>query len=698
MTQHHDATVVRDFLQRVRIRLAAIAALQGAAGGLVIVAFIVAVRWVSPLRVTGFVLVSAIVVTAAIAVRLVMSRQQRQHAALAVEHAAPGCHNLVVAADEIMQAPDKWPAPIAALVFRQAAAVTRPLNSATLFPIKRASMVLGGSVGLLALLLTARNTSAATLIRNTMGLTAASSDIAQVTVTLDAPAYTERPQQTLRNPARVEAIAGSRLTVNVQSSATSIELETLDGTLPLVNAGNGHWIATVVANADGFIALQPATAGTAGSRTLMGLSVTPDRLPRVKLSAPGKDMIFPDGNRSLNVAIEADDDLALGSLRLKYTKVSGSGERFTFSEGEVPIQTARVSQTRWKSGASWNLAALGLAPGDLVVYRAVATDKRPGAPLAESDSYIAEIRAIGSDAAAGFAIDPDEDRYALSQQMIIMKTERLIAKRATMTAEIFAEEASAIAMEQRRVRAEFIFMMGGELADEPAPDADMTMLDEHEEAEAEGDILDGRGANLGRIALVRAVRAMSNASMLLIEVNVAEALARERIALRELERAFSHTRIILRALNQQERLDMTRRMTGPLVEAGRDVHPVPVAEATQRAISLRKALAAVVELLNADEAPTEMSARGAALAETVLRIDAGSKPLQQISAHLTDAATAFGKSRASEAIRALELSSVSLTAVIRAEILTAPAETRSMAAARLHGAFADALRAALTKR
>ena len=65
----------------------------------------------------------------------------------------------------------------------------------------------------------------------------------------------------------------------------------------------------------------------------------------------------------------------------------------------------------------------------MVVYRAAATDKRPGAPPSESDSYIAEILAPGSEAVAGFAIDQDQERYALSQQMIIVKTERLIAKR-----------------------------------------------------------------------------------------------------------------------------------------------------------------------------------------------------------------------------------------------------------------------------
>lgn len=698
MKQHADATLVGDFLKRVRVRLATIAALEGAAAGLVLVALIVTLRWASPLRVIVFVAVSAVVIAMSIAIRVVMSSRKRQNSALTVERAAPDCHNLIVAAHEIMMAPEKAKAPIAALVFRQAAAVTRPLDPAKLFPIQRASMLLGGSVGLLALLLTARDSDAAILVGKAIGLPVASVDISQITVVVNAPSYTGRAQQTLRNPARVEAIAGSRVTVNVQSSASSVELETLEGKQALVASGKGVWSGTVVANADGFIALQPANGGKSGSRKLMGLSVTADRMPRVKLTAPGKDMLFPDGNRSLNVAVEADDDLALGTLRLKYTRVSGSGERFTFTEGEVPLQTSRTNQSNWKSGANWNLATLQLEPGDMVVYRALATDKRPGSPAAESDSYIAEIRAIGSEAAAGFAIDPDEERYALSQQMVIMKTERLIAKRATISPEAFAEQASEIAMEQRRVRAEFVFMMGGELADEPGPESDMTMLDEHEEAEAEGDILDGRGANLGRIALVRAVRAMSSASKLLIEANASEALSRERIALRELERAFSHTRIILRALNQQERLDMSRRMTGPLLEAGRDVRPVPVAAATQRTVSLRKALSGVAVLLNVGATPSDLAAQASALAETVLRIDASSKPMQEIAAHLNNASTAFGKSRQSDAVTALEISAVSLTAVLRAELLTSPAEARSFGVERLNGAFSDALRRAQIRR
>lgn len=691
MTQNSDARIVVDLLRRVRARLTTIAALEGAAIGLGVLAIVVLVQWTVPFRVPVFVATGTVVVAIGVAIRLVMSERRRKQSALELERVAPSCNNLIVAADELIAHPAKANASIAEIVFRQASVVARPLDVATLFPIRRAGMLLGGAVGVLALLLTARTTSGST-VAPAIGAGIASVEISQISISVESPAYTERAPKSFNNPARVDAIAGSRIRVEVTSGAQAVELETLDGKQALARGANGKFSGTISASADGFIALEPQNGTVKGTRKLVGLSVTEDRMPRVKVAAPGKDLMFPDGNRSLKLSLEADDDLALASLRLKYTKVSGSGERFTFVEGEVPIQTSRVSAASWKSAASWNLAPLNLEPGDMVVYRAVATDKRPGAMPSESDAYIAEVRAIGSDAAEGFAIDPDEERYALSQQMIISKTERLLAKRATISAEAFADEASQIAVEQRRVRAEFVFMMGGELADEPGPESDMTMLDEHEEAEGEADILDGRGANLGRIALVRAVRAMSNASTLLIQTNVGEALAREKTALTELERAFSHTRIILRALSVQERLDMTRRMTGPLLETGRLVSPLPEPVEAQRTVTLRRALAEVATLSAQADSSAGASAQASALAEMVLRVDASSKSLQEVSAMLSDAASALGKSRSADARRALDSAAVSLTAVLRAELVTAPSSARSLGEGRLSGAFNDAMR------
>lgn len=697
MSQQSDISLIRAFLERVSRRTTTIAAAEGAAAGLILLSLFVVLQWSAPTAAIVLAGAAVIAIGAGVFARLWMSRETRRNASLAVERVAPECHNLVVAADEILSHPGRVREPMANLVFHQAAQVVRVLDVSELFPAKRSASWLAGSVVLLLALLAVRTTSVAAVVSSVASGTAVPS-LSRVDVEVDAPAYSARKSQSLRDPARIEALAGSTIRISVESNASSVIIETLEGKDTLTSNGKQTFTGSVVATADGFVAIEPSNATGKGTRKLIGLSVTPDLAPRVKLVAPGKDMLFPDGNRSMNVSIEADDDLALASVRLKYTKVSGSGERFTFTEGEVPLQLTKTSDASWKGRVNWNLATLGLEAGDMVVYRAAAIDKRPGAPISESDSYIAEIKQIGSDAAAGFAIDPDQDKYALSQQMIIVKTERLIAKRASMTSEAFTNEAAEISIEQRRVRAEFVFMMGGELADEPGPDEDPNQLHEEAEAEGESDILDGRGANRGRIALVRAVRAMSSVVQLLNEGSVPEALPHAKTALKELEQAFSHTRIILRALSQQERLDLTRRMTGELMEAGRSVSAISVPEGSARVVALRSVLSNVAELLATNAPAPDASARTSALAERVLRVDASSKPLQAIAANLNSAAAAFGKSQADAARRELETAAVGITESLRKELLTAPAATSSFESERLNGALVDALRSARAKR
>jgi hypothetical protein len=86
----------------------------------------------------------------------------------------------------------------------------------------------------------------------------------------------------------------------------------------------------------------------------------------------------------------------------------------------------------------------------------------------------------------------------------------------------YQREAEGIAAEQRQVRAEFVFMMGGELADFGL---DTTTLNEEVEAAGEGDLAAGRNANQGRADLIRAIRSMSRAAAHLAGPDLALALA-----------------------------------------------------------------------------------------------------------------------------------------------------------------------------
>jgi hypothetical protein len=449
----------------------------------------------------------------------------------------------------------------------------------------------------------------------------------------------------------------------------------------------------VLADADGYIALQAMRAsGDSGARRLMGLSVIPDASPRVRITAPGRDLLVPDTARRIDVAIESSDDFAVASLKLRYTKVSGSGEKFTFTEGEVPLAITRDSVQAWRGRGSLALSSFGLSQGDMLVYRGVASDARPGATPSESDTYIIELASTVGVAAAGLDNDDERDRYGLSQQMVIVKTERLMARQAAMSPDSVMVEALTIAAEQRAVRAEFVFMMGGEIAEDVVAAAGLNELDETKEAEAEGDILAGRLANRGRLDLVRAIRSMSRAATELTSKDLVKALEDEKAALVYLQGAFARARYILRALTERERLDMSRRLTGSIVGVLRDARPAPQGVLDNRTAALRSVLAGVAALAGSAELGGNEGARAANLGQQVLRVDASSISLRRVADALGAGARFIESRQLSDARRSLAAAVAELSASLRAQLPDAPPAARPAELEQLNGALVDALR------
>ena len=374
---------------------------------------------------------------------------------------------------------------------------------------------------------------------------------------------------------------------------------------------------------------------------------------------------------------------------MRFTKVAGSGENFTFTDGEAPLAIARDNDRAWKARGSLKLDTLELAAGDMVVYRGVATDRRPGTTPVESDTFIVEILAPGAVAAEGFAMDDQRDRYAISQQMVILKTERLLARKSSLSTATFADEAAGLAAEQRQVRAEFVFMMGGELAEELVDTSSLTELNEEAEAAGEADLAAGLLANQGRADLIRAIRSMSHASTSLNGSEVERALKEERQALVYLQRAFTRARFILRALTERERLDLSRRLTGVLDATARGARPAVEAAATPKVANLRRALASVAELASGRGTTRERAARAAALAQSILTVDPSAERLQQVAKSLGTAAEAIASGQDEIARAQFDEAANTLAAVVRAELPAAPSAADR---GRLEGALADALR------
>jgi hypothetical protein len=318
----------------------------------------------------------------------------------------------------------------------------------------------------------------------------------------------------------------------------------------------------------------------------------------------------------------------------------------------------------------------------MLVYRAVATDGRPGAMPVESDAFIVEIVSANEAMAEGFSIDDTRDKYALSQQMVILKTERLIAKASTRpapVAEAILEEAMMIAAEQRSVRAELVFMTGGHFEDEFV------------EAAHEDDISDGRMDNSGRADLGRAIREMSRASAELTEGNVKVALEAEKTALAMMQRALSRRRFILRTLTQREAIDDTRRLTGTLTDLARTKRVTADPEVSPAVVALRQGLAQLGELSAKPTLSRTDADAVTPVAAQLLKAGAGDRAIVDVVAVLSKAGEAITANRQADARSALADAASRMTALLRK---VAPSSSAGMdrQQRRLKGALSDVQR------
>ena len=369
-------------------------------------------------------------------------------------------------------------------------------------------------------------------------------------VVVTPPGYTGQAATSALNPSEIVVVEGSHVRLETTREGGRLQLSEVGGEpMPFILANNS-WSHEFSALQSRILLIQAVAAGESSGDRLLQVRVTPDQRPLVQIRVPAKDLVFGEPRGQVPIELDARDDFGLGSLALRYTRVAGSGETFTFTEGELPLRIERSSATDWRARAVLTLEALALEDGDTLVYRAVATDRKPGADPSASDVFLIEIGRLAGAASTGFAVPEERDRQAISQQMLIIKTERLDAARSSLSQKRWQEQSRLLAIEQRMVKAEFVFMTGGEVADEVA------------EAERAHEVVEGRFENAAQVELLSAIREMSRAEARLNAGDTSQALPFERAALRALQRAFDRRRYLLRTLPERTRIDLTRRLTG----------------------------------------------------------------------------------------------------------------------------------------
>jgi hypothetical protein len=526
--------------RRIAIRQAATAGSCGVAAGILAATLLV----LRPVPLLAAVLVAALVTATVATFTWRRSRTTRglAAAAAAIERVHPSA-NVIVTAEELQRHPERAPEWIRTRVIRDAGDRLNGSSAATAVPLRKAG--LAATIAAIAVVSSSLVLMRPPIVRPLIEKVEQAIDDARQTsadvnvkVTIVPPAYAGRASVTVQNPLRLEALEGSVIRFD---AAAEVRLR----------VGERELSGPFLARESGYFVIG-ATA-----RRLIPLIVTHDSAPVVTVEAPGKDLLLPPGDRRIPLTFTGADDLGLDMMELRFTKVTGSGEQFEFQEGRLPVDIERVSAREWRGRGALSLSNFRLQPGDSLVYRIVARDRRPDdAGLASSDTYIVEIAGPGQVPLEGVEMPPDMERYALSQQMVVLKLERLQARERSIAREALLEEVYTIAAEQRAVRANFIFLMGGHVEDEEV------------EAEQSHEIQEGRLENTARREINAAIAHMTRVEQGLAAVNIAAALPPARRAVEALQRAFGRSRYLLRALAVRSPLDLSRRLTGDTTAAG----------------------------------------------------------------------------------------------------------------------------------
>ncbi len=537
--------------------------------------------------------------------------------ARALERVDPSLDNLLVTAAELEERPRPVASAIRDEIYRQAETRARSVDLRAAAPVAQPLMVAAAVVMGAAILGLAGGQAGLPGIQGAFAVPAVTGAAGSFEVRVTPPAYSKREPGVFQNPVQVTVLAGSR----VQIAAIGRD-----------------WTATESAAIE-------IPVGSGGDTRFLSVMVVPDRAPTIQIVTPGRDTAFAQPAGRVPIAVHSADDLGLTALTLRFTKASGGGESVSFTEGDVPLRIERTSDREWRGSAELVLDGLGLAEGDMLVYRAVTRDSNPDAPPVQSDQYVIEIGKNAEIADAGFALPTEEKKYAISQQMVIYRTEQLLKNRPAD----FLEESRGLAMEQRMVRAEVVFLSGGEVEDEV------------EEAAHSHELAEGRLENSGRAEMVRAINAMSRAEAQLNDGRAKEALVFEREALVHLERALDRRRYFLRTMPDRSRIDATRRLTGERREARSWQRPAPDAPAPGSLDAQQRVMRDLADTISPAAGPYgSPDARGDApvplalgrLAQRLAAIDPSSSELQDAAVTLASAATDAARREAARAAMA----------------------------------------------
>ena len=212
--------------------------------------------------------------------------------------------------------------------------------------------------------------------------------IAEIKAMVEPPAYTQLPPALAKDPARIEAIEGSAVTLTLVATRP---VEAFEVGWPTFGTSEELTRPLVVSTGpDGKTAVARGLAESAGSyvyttklrrdahrldgpRESRRINVRPDAPPTLDARSVDARESGPDD--ILSLPIRARDDFAVALAELHYSiKRTGSDEP---EPTKIDVLLDGLGTRRAAGEAALGLKPLGLNPGDVIAYRIKVADNRP---------------------------------------------------------------------------------------------------------------------------------------------------------------------------------------------------------------------------------------------------------------------------------------------------------------------------------
>lgn len=184
------------------------------------------------------------------------------------------------------------------------------------------------------------------------------------------PAYMNRPPRTVEGTAGdIAAPKGTVVAIKARADRDIEAGVAVVGTtlVPLTVQGRDVAGELTIANSGEWrFRWTTAKGRTVAEGPPRPILVEPDLAPEVRITAPQAELVV-QGKERVELAFEATDDFGIGDVSLVWSLGKGAEEKRV-------LATLSDLPRRHRSTATWELAALGLEPGDRVTYRIEVND------------------------------------------------------------------------------------------------------------------------------------------------------------------------------------------------------------------------------------------------------------------------------------------------------------------------------------